>query len=57
MLPKEPAMLVSVLNLRLRDCDVTLADICADEDISEEDLVKSLADAGYRYDEEQKCFR
>lgn len=50
-------MLVSVLNLRLRDCDVTLADICADEDISEEDLVKSLADAGYRYDEEQKCFR
>lgn len=50
-------MLVSVLNLRLRDFDITLADICADEDISEEDLVKCLADAGYRYDEEQKCFR
>ena len=40
MLPQDPAMLVSILNLKLRDYDVTLSDLCADWDISEEEQVE-----------------
>ncbi len=57
MLPQDPAMLVSILNLKLRDYDVTLSDLCADWDISEEELISRLAEAGYVYDEEHRCFR
>ncbi len=57
MLPQDPAMLVSVLNLRMRDFDLTLDDICEEEDVSEEELLQTLAGAGYRYDAENRCFR
>jgi len=57
MLPQDPAVLVSVLNLRMRDYDLTPEELCAEEDISWEELCRKLAEHGYRYDEEHHCFR
>lgn len=57
MLPKEPSIAVSFLNLKLRDYDVTLEEICEEEDTSVETLLAELEAAGYRYDEDRRCFR
>ncbi|MBR6019061.1 MAG: DUF4250 domain-containing protein [Lachnospiraceae bacterium] len=57
MLPQDPAMLVSCLNLKLRDYFPSLSALCEDEDISEEELLARLAEAGYRYDSETNSVR
>lgn len=57
MLPENPAMLVSYLNLKLRDYYDSLADLCEDEDIPEAELLERLARAGYRYDAETNSIR
>lgn len=57
MLPQDPAMLVSCLNLKLRDYYPSLSALCEDEDISEEELLARLAEAGYRYDSETNSVR
>ncbi|MBQ6660058.1 MAG: DUF4250 domain-containing protein [Lachnospiraceae bacterium] len=57
MLPQEPAMLVSYLNLKLRDCYDSLAKLCDEEDISEDELSEKLRAAGYRYDEDTNQIR
>ena len=57
MLPQDPAMLVSYLNLKLRDYFPSLSALCEDEDISEEELLARLAEAGYRYDSETNRVR
>ena len=50
MLPKDPVMLLSAVNMRLRDRYQTLDALCEDEDISREELEKKLAEIGYVYD-------
>lgn len=57
MLPKDPAMLLSVVNTRLRDMYSSLSELAAAEDIDEEELKASLAELGYAYDEENNCFK
>lgn len=51
MLPKDPVMLASYLNTKLRDEYDSLEDLCEDLDISMEEIVKTLAEAGFVYDE------
>lgn len=50
-------MLVSYLNLKLRDYYSSLSELCEEEDISEEDLLARLAAAGFRYDSETNSIR
>ena len=57
MLPQDPAMLVSYLNLKLRDYYDSLSALCEDEDISEGELLARLAESGYRYDRETNSIR
>lgn len=56
MVPKDPVMLLSFLNLKLRDFYKNLEDCCDDLDISREEVVAKLAGIGYQYDEERNQF-
>lgn len=48
-LPNDPMMLMSVINTKLRDEYSTLDALCEDMQISKEDVVKKLAEAGFEY--------
>ncbi len=48
-LPKDPVMLLSVINMKLRDRYATLDALCDDLDISRSDLESTLAAAGFTY--------
>jgi len=52
MLPQEINMLVSYLNLKLRDNYSSLMELCDDLDVSEADLLKRLDKEGFRYNPE-----
>ena len=56
MLPKDPAMLLSMINMKLRDQYPTLDALCDDLDESRAAIEAALAQAGYRYDPEQNAF-
>ena len=49
-LPKDSVMLLSFVNLKLRDFYPSLAAFCEDAGISEEDLKEKLAAIDYAYD-------
>jgi len=55
-LPKDPMMLYSVINLKLRDMYSNLDALCEDMDVNKEELVAALAAAGFEYDSEHNCF-
>ena len=55
-LPKDPMMLYSVINLKLRDFYSNLDALCEDMDVNKEELVTILAAAGFEYDKEHNCF-
>ena len=50
MLPKDPYILLSVVNARLRDQYTDLADLCASLDEDEDALWQTLAGVDYHYD-------
>ena len=56
MLPKDPAILLSVVNTRLRDEYDSLAELCAALDADEAALRRTLALLNYRYDPQQNQF-
>lgn len=56
MLPKDPIMLLSAVNMKLRDSYASLDALCEDMDVSREELVSALSDAGYAYDEQRNRF-
>lgn len=56
MIPKDPAMLLSFINLKLRDYYGSLEALCEDLDVSREELTEKLASIDYRYDEEKNQF-
>ena len=56
MLPKDPNMLLSVINMKLRDFYPSLDALCDDLDEDKEDILKRMSDAGYTYNEENNCF-
>lgn len=57
MLPKDPFMLLSVVNTKLRDDYSSLAELCAAEGIDEADLKQRLAAAGFEYVPALRAFR
>ncbi|MBD5374982.1 MAG: DUF4250 domain-containing protein [Bacteroides sp.] len=55
-LPQDPAMLMSLINMKLRDSYSSLDELCDDMDISREELIKRLEEAGFEYSEDNRRF-
>ena len=55
-LPKDPMVLFSVINMKLRDCYSSLDELCEDMDVSREDIVSQLKAAGFEYSAEHNKF-
>ena len=55
-LPEDPMMLLSAVNMKLRDDYASLDALCEDMDIDKEELVKKLAALGFEYSEENNRF-
>ncbi len=51
MLPKDPAMLLSVVNTALRDTYPSLAEYAAAEGVDEHEIIAALQQIDYAYDE------
>lgn len=56
MLPKDPVILLSWINLKLRDQYASLEKLCEELDVSREDIVRRLAEIDYHYDGEHNQF-
>ena len=55
-LPKDPMMLFSVVNTKLRDNYDSLDALCEDMNINKAELENTLAGAGFEYSAEQNKF-
>ena len=49
-LPNDPILLLSVVNMKLRDFYKDLDTLCQDLKVNKEDLIEELADIDYEYD-------
>lgn len=56
MIPNDPAMRLSFINLKLRDYYESLEDLCKDLNLDQEELCASLATIDYHYNEESNQF-
>ncbi len=56
MLPEDPNMLLSMINMRLRDDNVSLPELCQRLGINQADLAQRMEKAGYRYNPETNRF-
>lgn len=56
MLPKDPIMLLSFINLKLRDFYPNLAALCDDLDVDQAEIVEKLSSVDYHYDEGKNQF-
>ena len=57
MLPKDPFILLSYVNQKLRDEYADLDALCEDRELNRGELEEKLAAAGFVYDEAQRRFR
>ena len=57
MLPNDPAMLLSYVNMKLRDQYQSLEDMCDDFDVSMSEIVEKLKSIDYIYDNEKNQFK
>ena len=55
-LPQDPAVLLSYVNMKLRDSYPSLAALCDDLGADEGTLCSALAAIGYTYDEQRNAF-
>ncbi len=55
-LPADPIMLLSVVNLKLRDFYGSLDALCEDLDADKSDLCAKLRAVGYEYDAQRNQF-
>ena len=49
-IPKDPVMLLSFINMKLRDFYPSLDELCADLNLNVNDVSEKLASAGFNYD-------
>ncbi len=56
MLPKDPVMLLSAINMKLRDFYQSLDALCDDLDEDKAEIVSKLSQIGYVYDAEKNRF-
>lgn len=57
MLPNDPFMLLSIINLKLRDFYDSLDSLCDDLDINKSELVEKLSKIGYSYNKLENQFK
>ena len=57
MLPSDPMILLSYINMKLRDGYPSLREFCAENDVDADELAKKLAAIGCHYDEKTNQFR
>lgn len=55
-LPSDPMMLLSFINMKLRDCYPSLDELCAALDVDRATLCARLAEAGFEYNPRQNKF-
>ncbi len=55
-MPKDPVMLLSFVNMRLRDEGINLSEFAAGFSVSEESIKEKLSAVGYTYDEKLNKF-
>ncbi|MCQ2225582.1 MAG: DUF4250 domain-containing protein [Paludibacteraceae bacterium] len=55
-LPQDINMLLSFVNMKLRDDYDSLDEMCDSMDIDKEELIAKLAEGGFEYNESQKKF-
>ena len=55
-LPKDPMMLFSVINMKLRDCYSSLDEHCEDMNVNKHELVNQLKASGFEYSAEHNKF-
>ena len=53
---KDPNILLSIVNCKLRDCGKTLCAICDDLDLSTKELCDILESIGYYYNQDLNQF-
>ncbi|MBR5198963.1 MAG: DUF4250 domain-containing protein [Bacteroidales bacterium] len=54
--PKDPAMLMSWTNMKLRDCYGSLDELCDDLEIDRNEIESKLNAAGFEYNKELNKF-
>lgn len=55
-LPKDPVMLLSVVNTKLRDQYASLTELAKAYMVSEEEIIEALGRINYQYNEERNQF-
>lgn len=55
-LPKDPVILLSVINTKLRDYYRNLDELCEDMNVSAQEIMDKLEGIDYVYDESQNRF-
>ncbi len=56
MIPRDPVMLLSFVNLKLRDYYSSLEALCEDLDVAQEEITEKLSGIEYQYDPEKNQF-
>ena len=56
-LPKDPFILLSMINMKLRDSYSSLDDLCDDMDEDKDEIISTLSAAGFEYDENTNSFK
>lgn len=57
MLPKDPILLLSVVNTKLRDNYSSLEELCHAEDADPQEIIQTLDAVGYVYQSDLNQFR
>lgn len=57
MLPQDPVMLLSVINMKLRDAYNSLEALCDDLDVSQDEIIEKLKIIDYVYDRDANQFK
>ncbi len=55
-LPQDPIMLMSLINMKLRDFYPSLDELCSQMNIDKNSLISKLAEAGFEYSAQNNKF-
>ena len=55
-IPQDNYMLLSIINMKLRDSYSSLDSLCESEDISKEEIITKLKSIGYNYNKDLNQF-
>lgn len=56
MIPKDPAILLSFVNTKLRDFYGSLEEMCSDMELNREEIEEKLKTIGYTYADDKNQF-